>query len=136
MSAKHLFLASFIFIVTGCGEVHVSSSDVSDDGYEAEGFINAEMIEVAEGTETEVFPEAAEIETVEDADIEEADAAEIPGVKGIRVERHQFSGGYRTMKSAKNILRIGMVNHPLGKRVEIKNSKYRLRAGFISAIKK
>lgn len=143
---------SLIFISPGCGGGGGEPQDVQVD------FMDTvpEVLDAADAKPEaeDVSPDVVEADTGADlleyieagGDIEEDDVPADTGgdveigetgeVKAMKVERPQFSGGFTLMQNGENMLGIGMVNHPLGKNVEIKNGKYRLRAGFLAGIKK
>ncbi|MBM4386142.1 MAG: hypothetical protein FJ088_00290 [Deltaproteobacteria bacterium] len=134
MKRNSLLFIVMTIVASGCGGGG-TAADIQFQEVDLPDQFQEEVPDAYETKEAEVFGDAADNGDVGDGvelDVEDADA---PEAAGFVINRPQFSGGFADMAGASFGLRIGIVNHPLGKKTELKSANFRLKAGFIAAIK-
>ncbi|MBM4386545.1 MAG: hypothetical protein FJ088_02335 [Deltaproteobacteria bacterium] len=131
-----------IFLFISCGGGGEPALDIKIDETIGEKYdIEEDTVELPDEKDV-VAKDIVEIEELLDAaDLYDpgTDSGEgvsdIVEISGSQFRAWGFSGGFQEMKGGPFSLAIGVSKQPLGKKTELKSANYRLKAGFLSAIK-
>lgn len=134
MRGNLLLFIVLTVVASGCGG-GVTSADIQFQEINKPDQFQEELQEIYEFKEAEVSGDVGDYGEAADGIEIELDDLEVPETTGFTINRPQFAGGFTGMKSSSYSLTIGMAAHPLGKKAELESANFRLKVGFIAAIK-